>query len=101
MPVPKRQYSRSRRDRKAAGKHKVPLIPGACMNCAAAIPQHAVCQDCGFYKGVKVLRTKADRAQEREVIRKTKASTKSKKMSKQEVVHNNTIEASSNPSKLN
>lgn len=67
MPVPKRQHSKSRRDKRAAGKHKIPLIAGVCGTCKSSSIQHSVCIGCGFYKGMKVLRTKSERAQERKI----------------------------------
>jgi len=61
MPVPKRKRSRARRDSRFANKGiKVKAITG-CPNCTAALVPHVACQNCGFYKGVKVLVTKADR----------------------------------------
>ena len=61
MPVPKRKRSKARRDKRFANKGiKVKAITG-CPNCTAALVPHVACQKCGFYKGVKVLATKADR----------------------------------------
>ncbi len=61
MPVPKRKTSKSRRDSRSANKGIKPKAVASCQTCQAAIAAHVVCQECGYYKGVKVLRTKTDR----------------------------------------
>jgi large subunit ribosomal protein L32 len=76
MPVPKRKRSRARRDSRFANKGiKVKAITG-CANCKDPIAPHAACQNCGFYKGVKVLATKADRKAKRLVVKAAKKATK-------------------------
>ncbi len=70
MPVPKRQHSKSRRDKRSAGKHKIPVVAGSCGTCKTSSIQHSVCLGCGFYKGVKILRTKSERSQERKIASK-------------------------------
>ena len=76
MPVPKRKRSRARRDSRFANKGiKVKAIAG-CANCKDPITPHAACQKCGFYKGVKVLATKAERKAKRLTIKATKKASK-------------------------
>ena len=76
MPVPKRKRSRARRDSRFANKGiKVKAISG-CSNCQDPIVPHVACQKCGFYKGVKVLATKADRKAKRLVVKAAKKATK-------------------------
>ena len=76
MPVPKRKRSRARRDSRFANKGiKVKAIAG-CLNCKVAIVPHTACQECGFYKGVKVLATKADRAVRRQALKVAKTPAK-------------------------
>jgi large subunit ribosomal protein L32 len=76
MPVPKRKRSRARRDSRFANKGiKVKAISG-CLNCKDPIVPHTACQSCGFYKGVKVLITKADRKAKRLVVKAAKKATK-------------------------
>lgn len=70
MPVPKRKTSKARRDRRSAGTHKVYTVASVCSNCQSFKEQHAVCQGCGVYKGIKVMRTKSERANERAVMQK-------------------------------
>lgn len=76
MPVPKRKRSRARRDSRFANKGiKVKAIVG-CANCNDPIAPHVACQKCGFYKGVKVLATKAERTAKRLTIKATKKASK-------------------------
>lgn len=76
MPVPKRKRSRARRDSRFANKGiKVKAIAG-CANCKDPIVPHAACQKCGFYKGVKVLATKADRKAKRLTLKTAKKASK-------------------------
>lgn len=72
MPVPKRQHSKSRSLKRAAGKHKVQKFAGSCQTCSAPSTPHTVCESCGFYRGVKMFRTKSERTQERTIVRKIK-----------------------------
>lgn len=65
MPTPKRKLSKSRRDKRSANKGIKPKAISACQTCQSPIVPHQVCKDCGYYKGTKILRTKADRLFER------------------------------------
>jgi len=65
MPVPKRKTSKSRRDKRSAGKFIRPKAFNMCSQCAEPITPHTVCASCGYYKGKKIMRTKLDRAIER------------------------------------
>ncbi len=76
MPVPKRKRSRSRRDKRFANKGiKVKAIT-VCNNCQDPIVPHIVCRNCGFYKGIKVMATKMDRAVKRAEMRQAKEAAK-------------------------
>lgn len=72
MPTPKRKVSRARRDSRSANKGLKPKAIASCQTCQAPIATHKICTECGYYKGVKVLRTKQDRkfsrAQAREAV---------------------------------
>ncbi len=72
MPVPKRKRSRARRDSRFANKGMKEQTVASCRNCEAPLQTHAACSGCGFYKGVKVLRTKDERTAGREQTRATK-----------------------------
>jgi len=76
MPVPKRKRSRARRDSRFANKGiKVKAIAG-CPQCNDPVVPHAACKKCGFYKGSKVLVTKAERSVKRLSVRNAKAAAK-------------------------
>jgi large subunit ribosomal protein L32 len=69
MPVPKRKRSRARRDSRFANKGIKPKALTDCKNCKAALLPHQVCKNCGHYKGVKVLVTKAERTLKRNEVK--------------------------------
>ncbi len=74
MPVPKRKRSRARRDKRFANKGiKVKAIAG-CQNCGSSLMPHIACASCGFYKGVKILVTKEERATKRMELKKLRGS---------------------------
>ncbi len=65
MAVPKRKQSRARsRSRRTHQVEHVTSIT-SCLNCSAPLKSHTVCMTCGFYKGVKMITTKADRSVKR------------------------------------
>jgi len=78
MPVPKRKLSRARIRSRAANKGIKPKAFASCKNCLTAILPHKVCEICGFYKGVKILETKMDRALKRGQAKQAKHETKAK-----------------------
>ena len=65
MAVPKRKTSKARRDQRSSTWGLKPRAVTACLTCQAPTAPHQVCKDCGHYKGIKVLRTKADRMHKR------------------------------------
>lgn len=65
MAVPKRKTSKRRRDQRSAGKGLRPTAFTKCSNCTEPLATHVACANCGMYKGVKVLRTKAERSDKR------------------------------------
>lgn len=65
MGVPKRKRSRQRRDKRFANKGLDINIVMGCQTCQAPLLPHRVCNSCGYYKGVKILRTKTDRVHAR------------------------------------
>lgn len=72
MPVPKRKRSRARRDSRFANKGIKIKALTECKNCNAASLPHQVCKQCGHYKGIKVLNTKAERTAKRTEARQAK-----------------------------
>lgn len=78
MPVPKRKRSRARRDSRFANKGLVVKAFTACQNCQTPMMTHQACRNCGFYKGIKVLKTKLDRSVKRAQERQKKAPQEQK-----------------------
>lgn len=74
MPVPKRKRSRSRRDKRFANKAIKIKTLAACQNCQTVLIPHSACKACGYYKGIKVMTTKTDRAETRAMISNAKAA---------------------------
>ncbi len=65
MAVPKRKQSKARKGWRQT--HQVEHVKSitSCLNCQSPLNTHQACKACGFYKGVKVLTTKAERAVKR------------------------------------
>ena len=73
MPVPKRKRSRARRDKRFANKGIQESAVAYCSQCKHPFVPHQACRKCGFYKGAKVMDTKADRGLKRQEHVKKKA----------------------------
>lgn len=72
MPVPKRKRSHARIAKAHANKGYSAKTFSSCAHCSAVIMPHAVCKECGHYKGVKVLKTKTERSAVRGQTRKAR-----------------------------
>ena len=61
MAVPKGKVSKARRNkrRSAVSKLAMPAM-STCSNCGAYKAPHKVCKQCGYYKGVAVLKIEED-----------------------------------------
>lgn len=77
MPVPKKRRSKARRRRYHAYFKVTPAGTVKCGNCGEQILPHSICQSCGFYKGKKVLVTKAEKSAARKA-RKQEEEKKNK-----------------------
>ncbi len=77
MPVPKRKRSRARRDSRFANKGLKVNCGVKCPSCASPCLPHAVCKECGHYKGIKVLTTKKERELKRGEVKKVQAERSS------------------------
>jgi len=73
MPVPKMKVSRARRNKRSANKFITMHAISECQTCHAPLATHTLCKSCGYYKGVKVVRTKAERLVERRHSRAARA----------------------------
>ena len=70
MAVPKRKTSKARRNRRSSTWGLQMKSFSKCPNTGKPVLPHTVCLESGYYKGVKVLETKADRAAKRAEKRK-------------------------------
>jgi large subunit ribosomal protein L32 len=61
MPCPKRKTSKARRNQRSANKGLDVQTFTTCPNSGIPVMPHTVCLESGYYKGVKVMVTKADR----------------------------------------
>jgi large subunit ribosomal protein L32 len=76
MAVPKRKLSRARRNRRSSTWGIQMKAFNFCPNSGVPVAPHTVCLESGYYKGVKVLETKAERAVRRQEKRQ-KSETRS------------------------
>lgn len=77
MPVPKRKRSRARRDKRFANKGIKESAVVHCSQCQAPLIPHQACKVCGFYKGAKVIQTKAERGEKRKELKSKKPTQES------------------------
>lgn len=59
MQAPKKRQSQARRDMRRAHDFLVAVNTTKCQNCGANVRQHAVCGECGFYRGRFFFKTAA------------------------------------------
>ncbi|MCC8069612.1 MAG: 50S ribosomal protein L32 [Ruminococcus sp.] len=60
MAVPKRKTSKARRDKRRSNVWKLNARAfSKCTNCGELTVPHRVCKNCGFYKGVEVIKHEA------------------------------------------
>ena len=76
MAVPKRKQSKARKGWRNTHKVEHVMAITHCANCNGPLRTHQTCATCGFYKGIKVLTTKAERAVKRGQALKTKEARK-------------------------
>ncbi len=67
MPVPKRKTARSKRRARRAHWKAYTNEWTFCPRCNEPILTHAVCPNCGYYKGKKVFITDEEKSIEREL----------------------------------
>ena len=74
MPVPKRKTSKSRRDMRQSCKFIRAQQFGQCQNCTEFVGSHQACNNCGFYKGKQVIKSKLARTAQRALDREAQAA---------------------------
>lgn len=60
MANPKRRASKQRRDTRRAHDAIPVTATTECSNCGAVIRPHHVCQECGYYRGKRVVDVPSD-----------------------------------------
>jgi large subunit ribosomal protein L32 len=56
MALPKRRFSRSRRDKRRLSLHLTLPTLTRCSHCGATIVTHRICPSCGYYRGRQVMK---------------------------------------------
>lgn len=80
MPCPKRKNSKQRRNKRHANKGLDVQTFTHCPNSGIPVMPHTVCLESGYYKGVKVFETKAERADKRSQKRQASQARKNAAM---------------------
>ncbi len=60
MPLPKRRFSRSRRDKRRLAIHLTVPALSKCPQCGASTLSHQICPACGQYRGRQVIPMKTE-----------------------------------------
>lgn len=63
---PKKRHSRQRQGKRRASISLSVRKTVKCSNCGAALLPHAICQNCGFYKGKLIINRKKKQADKNE-----------------------------------
>lgn len=87
MPVPKRKTSKARRDQRHSTRFIRPGAIAQCSNCEHPLSPHQACDQCGFYKGKKVMTTKLDRALKRGEARRAMQAKAAQEQTSQQGGH--------------
>ena len=61
MPLPKRRFSRSRRDKRRLQIHLTVPSLTKCPQCGGTVRSHRVCRSCGHYRGRLVLSVETEK----------------------------------------
>ncbi|MBT3455733.1 50S ribosomal protein L32 [bacterium] len=97
MAVPKRKTSRARRDSRHSGRAIKPAPASVCANCSAPISSHQVCDQCGFYKGRKIMKTGQEKLARRKELQQAKAASQQAKQHEDEALEAKVEEGESKP----
>ncbi|MBP9752800.1 MAG: 50S ribosomal protein L32 [Proteobacteria bacterium] len=58
MAVPKKKTSKSRRNMRRSHHALDDITIGECSNCGAKKLPHHLCDSCGYYKGIQIVKAK-------------------------------------------
>jgi large subunit ribosomal protein L32 len=83
MGVPKSKTSRMRARRRRAHLKVIPPNLEVCPQCGATKLPHRICPECGYYRGLKLIKTKSEIKAEREERRKKEEEMKKEKEKKE------------------
>ena len=64
MALPKRRFSRARRDKRRSQQHSAVPTLTRCAQCGGSVVAHHACRACGYYRGRQVLAIKAEKTKE-------------------------------------
>ncbi|MBU0579591.1 MAG: 50S ribosomal protein L32 [Candidatus Margulisbacteria bacterium] len=70
MPKKRRSKRRTGSHRASAWRLTQSLQASKCSNCGAPILAHKVCENCGFYKGKKIIETRSEKIEARKARRR-------------------------------
>lgn len=70
MPKSRRSNRRTGSHRAAAWKLTQSTQANKCTNCGSTVLSHKVCDNCGFYKGKKVIVTRSEKHEARKIRRR-------------------------------
>ena len=62
MAVPKRRTSHSKKNMRRSHHALAPTVTAKCPRCGATVLTHAVCENCGHYRGKQIV-NKEEKAQ--------------------------------------
>ena len=55
MPLPKRRFSRARRDKRRLQINLTRPTLARCAHCGGSVASHRICPACGYYRGRQVV----------------------------------------------
>ena len=61
MALPKRRFSRARRDKRRSQQHVAVPTLSTCPQCGASVVAHHLCAQCGTYRGRQMVTIKTEK----------------------------------------
>jgi len=72
MAEPKKRMTSTRSGNRKSHDAMSPIYLRKCSNCKETLKPYTVCQNCGFYRGKKVIILKEERLKDKKVIEELK-----------------------------